>query len=184
MFLEHAASVTTGNLFDICFVVFPYMGVSAAVALPHGGKMQGLCLLPSSPVVMCLVFCPSRSVSHRASVHVPAYRVHRFYLRVTDAWQCPCQVAAAWASQPVGSSLSRPADGSGSGDVRLRVAALEAALAASHAETKRLTVKNEELVIARDAMLHDMQVCTHHKFRCASAKFMLVDDADLTKLTQ
>ena len=42
--------------------------------------------------------------------------------------------------------------------MRLRVAALEAALAAAHAETKRLTVKNEELVIARTAMLNDMQV--------------------------
>ena len=55
-------------------------------------------------------------------------------------------------------SLARTADGSGSGDVRARVLALEAALAAAHAETKRLAVKNEELLIARNTMLEDMQV--------------------------
>ncbi len=99
--------------------------------------------------------------------------VHDFLPSVTDIWQLPCQVAAAWGSQLVGSSsLSRPADGSGSGDVRVRVAALEAALAASHAETKRLIFTNEELVIARNAMLHDMQVCMHHMACCARATAM------------
>ena len=104
---------------------------------------------------------------------------------VAYTFAVPSQGTAAWGSQPSGSaSPLKPADGSGSGDVRLRVAALEAALAAAHAETKRLTVTNEELVIARNTMLHDMQVCMHNKACCNSANAMFVVDSTAGKHTQ